>query len=101
MELSIIRSLMNLDFHKSNKGTKCPDKIFSKEIRKIKQTIDLAMDKYKKDLTVDEIIALFLSNNPTMTTANKQMYTSLFQKLEKTRAMSNDVARDVLSSLFR
>ena len=101
MELSIIKSLMNLDFYKDHKGMKCPDKIFSKEIRKIKQTVDLAMEKYKKNLTVDEIVALFMSHNPTMTTANKQMYTSLFHKLEKTQAMSQEVARDVLSSLFR
>ena len=73
MELSIIKSLMNLDFYKDHKGMKCPDKIFSKEIRKIKQTVDLAMEKYKKNLTVDEIVALFMSHNPTMTTANKQM----------------------------
>ena len=36
MELALIRSLMDKDFYENYKGTKCPDKLFSKDIRKIK-----------------------------------------------------------------
>ena len=51
MELSLIRSLMDKDFYEDHKGSRCPDKLFSKDVRKLKQTIDYAMDKYERTLT--------------------------------------------------
>jgi|TARA_A100001201_G_scaffold49165_1_gene49010 hypothetical protein len=101
MELSLIRSLMNRSFYDDHRGAKCPDKLFSKDVRKIKQTIDSAMTKYERTVTPDEIEALFLSNNPTMTTAQKQAYSALFFKIKKEAPMGSDVANEVLSKLFQ
>ena len=101
MELALIRSLMNKDFYDNYKGTKCPDKLFSKDIKKIKQALDYSMDKYERDLSVDELKALFLVNNSTMTTANKQVFENLFSQLAKQKTMNKEIADDVLSSLFR
>ena len=78
MELSLIRSLMNKDFYEEHRGSRCPDRLFSKDIRKIKQSIDSAMERYERTVTPDEIEALFMANNPTLTTAQKQAYSSLF-----------------------
>jgi len=101
MELSLIRSLMDRSFYDDHRGAKCPDKLFSKDVRKIKQTIDNAMSKYERTVTPDEIEALFLSNNPTMTTAQKQAYSALFFKIKKEAPMGSDVANEVLSKLFQ
>ena len=101
MELSLIRSLMNRSFYDDHRGAKCPDKLFSKDVRKIKQAIDSAMTKYERTVTPDEIEALFLSNNPTMTTAQKQAYSALFFKIKKEAPMGSDVANEVLSILFQ
>ena len=101
MELSLIRSLMNRSFYDDHRGAKCPDKLFSKDVRKIKQAIDSAMTKYERTVTPDEIEALFLSNNPTMTTAQKQAYSALFFKIKKEAPMGSDVANEVLSKLFQ
>ena len=101
MELSLIRSLMNRSFYYDHRGAKCPDKLFSKDVRKIKQAIDSAMTKYERTVTPDEIEALFLSNNPTMTTAQKQAYSALFFKIKKEAPMGSDVANEVLSKLFQ
>ena len=101
MELSLIRSLMDRSFYDDHRGAKCPDKLFSKDVRKIKQTIDNAMSKYERTVTPDEIEALFLSNNPTMTTAQKQAYSALFFKIKKESPMGGDVANEVLSKLFQ
>ena len=46
---------MDKDFYENYKGTKCPDKLFSKDIRKIKQVLDYSMDKYERNLTPDEL----------------------------------------------
>lgn len=101
MELSLIRSLMDKSFYDDHRGAKCPDRLFSKDVRKIKHTIDKAMDVYGRTVTPDEVEALFMSNNPTLTTAQKQAYASLFANVKRENTMGNDIAQEVLSKLFR
>ena len=101
MELSLIRSLMDRSFYDDHRGARCPDRLFSKDVRKIKRAIDIAMDRYERTMTPDEIEALFVSNNPTMTTAEKQAYNSLFYKIKNEQPMGSDVAQEVLSKLFQ
>ena len=92
---------MDRSFYDDHRGARCPDRLFSKDVRKIKQAIDAAMDRYERTVTPDEIEALFISNNPTMTTAQKQAYTSLFYKIKQEQPMGSDVAQEVLSKLFQ
>ena len=40
------------------------------------------MDRYERTVTPDEIEALFVSNNPSMTTAQKQAYLVLFKQIK-------------------
>ena len=101
MELSLVRSLMDKSFYDDHRGAKCPDRLFSKDVRKIKQAIDTAMDRYERTVTPDEIEALFMSNNPTLTTAQKQAYSSLFSQIKKESPMGGDIAQEVLSKLFQ
>jgi hypothetical protein len=101
MELSLIRSLMDREFYEEHRGSRCPDRLFSKDVRKIKQAIDMAMDRYERTVTPDEIEALFMSNNPTLTTAQKQAYSALFNNIKKEQPMGGDIAQEVLSKLFQ
>ena len=101
MELSLIRSLMDKEFYEDHRGARCPDRLFSKDVRKIKQAIDTAMDRYERTVTPDEIEALFMSNNPTITTAQKQAYSALFHKIKAEQPMGSDIAQEVLSKLSR
>ena len=101
MELSLIRSLMDKEFYDEHRGAKCPDRLFSKDVRKIKQTIDKTMQTYNRTVTPDEIEALFMSNNPTLTTAQKEAYASLFRLVKKEQPMGADIAQEVLSKLFQ
>ena len=52
MELALIKTLLDRNFYDQHKGIRCPDKIFSKDVRKIKQALDGAMEAYDGDLTV-------------------------------------------------
>ncbi len=101
MELSLIRSLMDKEFYDDHRGARCPDRLFSKDVRKVKQSIDTAMDKYERTVTPDEIEALFMSDNPTLTTAQKQAYSALFLQVKKEAPMGSDIAQEVLSKLFQ
>ena len=40
MEQALIRSLMNKDFYDDHRGIRCPDKLFTKDMRKIKNSVD-------------------------------------------------------------
>ncbi len=101
MELALIRSLMDKTFYDDHRGAKCPDRLFSKDVRKIKSTIDSAMGKYERDVTPDEVEALFISSNPTLTTAQKNSFIVLFKQIKKEETMGSDVAQEVLSKLFQ
>ena len=101
MELSIIRSLMDKSFYDDHRGSKCPPRLFSKDARKIKEAIDTAMDRYERTVTPDEVEALFMANNPTLTTAQKQAYSHLFRQIKGETPMGSDVAQEVLSKLFQ
>jgi len=101
MELSLIRSLMDKTFYDDHRGAKCPDRLFSKDVRKIKQSLDKAMHLYERTVTPDEIEALFMSNNPSMTTAQKQAYSALFANIKKEQPLGTDIAQEVLSKLFQ
>ena len=101
MELSLIRSLMDKEFYDEHRGARCPDRLFSKDVQKIKQSIDKAMTTYERSVTPAEIEALFMANNPTLTTAQKQAYSALFYKVAKEVPMGSDIAQEVLSKLFQ
>jgi KaiC/GvpD/RAD55 family RecA-like ATPase len=92
---------MDKDFYDDHKGARCPDRLFSKDVRKIKQSIDAAMNTYERSITPAEIEALFMSNNPTLTTAQRQAYSALFRQVNKEQPMGSDVAQEVLSKLFQ
>ena len=101
MELSLIRSLMDKEFYDEHRGSRCPDRLFSKDVRKIKQAIDSAMDRYERTVTPAEIEALFMANNPTLTTAQRLAYSALFNTVSKEQPMGSDIAQEVLSKLFQ
>jgi hypothetical protein len=92
---------MDKSFYDDHRGAKCPDRLFSKDVRKIKKTIDAAMDRYNRSVSPDEVEALFMSDNPTLTTAQKQSYASLFSTIKKEGTMGHDISQEVLSKLFR
>ena len=101
MEMSIIKSLMNKDFYDAHRGQRCPDELFPKDLRKIKATLDVAMQKYKQDITVEELEGLFITANPSITTAQRTAYRGLFSKLNEVKALNKDIASEILSKLFQ
>jgi hypothetical protein len=63
--------------------------------------MDKAMAEFTGDLTVSDVEALFYTHNQTMTTANKAAYTDLFRKLDKESGIKEDIAEEVLGTLFQ
>ena len=100
-ELALIRTLQHKDTYDNYKGVRCPDKLFTKDVRKIKQTLDYAMKQYERDITTSELEALFFVRNTGLTTATKLVYEGLFRKLDNETPLSKDIAEEVMSKLFQ
>ena len=92
---------MDKKFYDDHRGSRCPNRLFSKDAQKIKTTLDKAMERYSRTVTPDEVEALFLANNPSMTTAQKGAYGALFRQIKGEKPMGKDVAQEVLSKLFQ
>lgn len=101
MELALLNTLRSKDFYDQHKGIRCPDNIFSKDIRKIKQTLDASMEAYGKDLTVAELEAMFFTINRTMTTANREVFQNYFRLMTKEGPLSEEIATEVIGNLFQ
>ncbi len=101
MELSLLRSLMDKQFYDDHRGARCPNRLFTKDAQKIKGIIDTCMQRYERTVTPDEVEALFISSNPSMTTAQKAAYSALFDKVKREQPMGSDIAQEVLSKLFQ
>ena len=92
---------MDKPFYDDHRGAKCPNRLFTKDAQKIKHVIDSCMTRYERTVTPDEVEALFISSNPSMTTAQKTAYSSLFDKIKREQPMGTDIAQEVLSKLFQ
>ena len=100
-ETALLRNLMNKEFYDNHKGMRCPDALFTKDMRKIKQALDQAMSLYDKSITPSELEALFFTANRTMTTANKEADSHRFKRSESESPMHEEIATEVLSRLFQ
>ena len=101
MELALIKTLLDRNFYDQHKGIRCPDKIFSKDVRKIKQALDGAMEAYEGDLTVADLEAVFNRMNASLTTATRGAYEDLFKRISITEPIKEEIAQDTLSQLFQ
>lgn len=101
MQLALLKSLLSKEFYDDHKGDKCPHGLFQDEMSKIKTLIDHAMEKYNRDISVNELEALFFSAERTMSDAQKDTYHRLFNKMRNEQPLGSDVANDVLSKMFQ
>ena len=101
MELALIKTLLDREFYEHHKGIRCPDKIFSKDARKIKQALDSAMSSYDGSLNVQDLQAVFNHMNQSMTTATRSAYDDLFRRIDRAEPIKKEIAEDTLSQLFQ
>ena len=101
MELALLKTMMDRDFYEAHKGSKCPDELFGKDVRRIKQALDSAMKNYEGSLGLSDLQAVFNVQNQSMTRATRTAYDDLFERMEKLDKIKDDIAQDTLSTLHR
>ena len=100
MEIKILKGLLNADFFITNRSSLSP-KLFEEELRDIFECISEGHEKYEHDLTLDEVEAIWLKNNPVATRTEKQTIKDFFGLLAKEDPLSDDVATDYLKELWK
>ena len=78
MELSLVRSLMDKEFYDEHRGARCPTDCSVKMYARSNKQWMTQWTGTDVQLHLTEIEALFMANNPTLTTAQKQAYSHLF-----------------------
>ena len=101
MELALVKTLLNREFYDKHRGVHCPERIFSKDVRKIKQALDTAMETYDGDLSVSDLQAVFNRMNASMTTSTKTAYEDLFKRINIAEPIKSEIAKDTLSQMFQ
>jgi len=101
IELGLIKSLLNKEFYEQHKNLLSRNELFTKDVRKIKQALDNAMEQYGTDLTPQDLQAVFLTQNQTLTTANKSIYDDMFRKLDIIEPINPEIASDTFSKMFQ
>ena len=101
MELALLKTMMDRDFYEAHKGSKCPDELFGKDVRRIKQALDSAMKNYEGSLGLSDLQAVFNVQNQSMTRATRTAYDDLFERMDKLDKIKGDIAQDTLSTLHR
>ena len=100
-EKQLLKLLLDHSFFTENRA-KLARSMFPNPIDAIFDTIADAHERYQRNLTVSEIQSLHFSNNPTLTRATRTEVATLLDEVgELPDEIGADVARDVLSAIWR
>jgi KaiC/GvpD/RAD55 family RecA-like ATPase len=100
MELPLLKTLLRSSDYKANQS-KLKRSIFSDDAAELYDLLDMAHAKYSHDLTPDEVYALWIADHPVATNTEKADFQDLLDDVQRSEALSEDIAQDVISKLHR
>ena len=99
LETQVIGNLLSHKFYLDNKAF-LKDELFSDSTRKIVKSLSKAHDKYNKDLTTDDIVALYEVDHPVATESELESVRHIINKIQKMPKLTPEVGKDVLKELI-
>lgn len=99
MEHGLLLLTLDHEWYGRNKGRLLPE-FFPGGLLPLFETIKEAHDTYERTLTLDEVVALYRANNPSLTTAARRDFEELLFDLKREQPLGPDVAEDVLTKLW-
>lgn len=97
MEKSLLRLLLKYQFYEDNKGN-IPRSLFSDDIVNLYDILCTTHEKLKRDLSKDDLQALYFAHNPTLTQAKKEVIGQLLDTLPA--ELDEQVAKEVLKKAY-
>lgn len=100
MDYQILKCLLNHEFWVENKQY-LNESLFEDEIKELYQTLEEAHSKYDQDITTEELFALWSSNNPVATKADKANTYEAIKSIASSEALSLPIGADLVAALWR
>lgn len=100
METKLLHSLLRTDFYSQNQSN-LGAKLFEDELRDIYLSISEGHEKYHHDLTSDEVMAIWLKNNPVATRSEEEAIEDALDMIVREDPLSDDIAQDYLKELWK
>lgn len=100
IEKQLLKLLLNYEFFKENE-CRLLKTMFPEGLNKLYETIVESHNKYKTNLSEDEIFMLYKENNPTLTTAAKTNIEFLINDLKEVALPKKEIIEDILLGLYR
>jgi archaellum biogenesis ATPase FlaH len=98
MDRKFLKLLLGMEFHAQVKGFVTRE-MFVEEGANVFAVIEAAHDKYARDLTLEEVRALYFDTY-TLTKAQRQVVNSVFDAIELEEAPGKDVAADLIKRFY-
>ncbi len=100
LETQLLKTLLLSENYKANQP-RLKRSIFSEDAAEFYDLLNMAHATFDHDLSADEMLALWLAENPTATRAEKADFEDFLDDIRKADAISADVAENVIAKLWR
>ena len=100
MDQALLKTLLSSEFYQSNK-TKMRQSLFTGHNAEVFKTIAQAQDKYEQDISTNDIMAIWTTNHPVATKAEREDFTDVLTEVRQQEALNPEIARDVIGDLWR
>lgn len=99
IEHKLLKTLLSNDFFNSNRSN-LSSRLFQDEIQEVYAAIVEGHEKYSHDLSTDDVMAIWLGNNPVAVQAEKNAVADVIEEIGDSNEVSHDVASDYLKTLW-
>lgn len=100
MDKALLKTLLSSEFYQANK-TKMRQSLFTGNNAEVYKTIAQAQDKYDQDISTNDILAIWATNNPVATISQKEDFYDTLVEVREQTPLTPEIARDVIADLWR
>lgn len=100
MDKQILKAMANHDFYLSVKSNLSRN-LFEDEMRDIFDCLAKGHEKYQRNLTKDEVLAIWQKDNPVATRAERSNFEAALSGIQNASSIGEDVAQDLLEELWK
>lgn len=98
LDTTLIKTLLHYDFYSEHK-TNLTEKLFKGDTKDLFRALKKGHEVYRKSLTVEDLKALWVKDNPVATRAESQEIESLIDDVSSAPSLTPEVAGDLVREL--
>jgi replicative DNA helicase len=100
IDTAMVKSLLTHSVYEESKE-RLRASLFAEDVRDVYRILVDAHEKYGKDLTTGDLMALWSAQNPVATAAQKNDFRELVEDIEDAQALTGELVPDTITALWR